>query len=608
MANPTIEFKAALGTEEFKPSIKLNTGVNSTIPTFKIFYKDCKLLKIFFPIFGIENSEYPKDQCLFNAELWNNLEIEIVSNSKNIKIVKKDEYFLIGESDDGDNSGGTEIQFKLIDNSDDNKNHLTLIDEPGLTECYTKYPTARSGKRKGFNWTKDSVDILSISREKPANQKPKINSFIANKYLFKESEHLELNWQTQFEETIVLEKNGVPITPASPGNYSEKMDGKGESVYRLKVRNEAGHTFSKPNIAIEVLKSSKLEAVGKFVENSVVMGIYSNAKFFYALILLKPNLNNIEDPGIVQVYKSKNGINLGQWEQIVVDEQEVANHRIGKTMAGSPGVFFKDDLFLIGGSSFDTGLPGNDVGFYRVGSNTFTKFSKNDMTPFPERMGHSCIVRKDKEGNDKEIWVIGGYNINNSTIYDDVWISTDGITWIEKTGEKNKLPGGGRCMMGAAFYKNEVVLIGGSKVEPAGVPFNIKESIRYGDNGWETIKWQNIPLELDNTEFIVSSLGIRNDEASKSGTLEALFLFSHDRKTSIKKIYKIHQNNSGQWTLSDMTGLPMDWADWKGGDPDIYSVQTAGMNGLIFLRMLKRTSIKKGRVAGKDMCYFYPYN
>ena len=54
-------------------------------------------------------------------------------------------------------------------------------------------------------------------------------------------------------------------------------------------------------------------------------------------------------------------------------------------------------------------------------------------------------------------------------------------------------------------------------------------------------------------------------------------------------------------------GISNEWANWKGNVPDIYSVQAANMNGLIFLRMLKRISEKKGRVEGKRLCYFYPF-
>ena len=84
-------------------------------------------------------------------------------------------------------------------------------------------------------------------------------------------------------------------------------------------------------------------------------------------------------------------------------------------------VVFNNLLWVIGGYS---DLCNNEVHFSSNGSAWFQASSVPDWLP---RYGHTSVVFDDK------IWVMGGYDEEDSYC-NDVWYSSDGLTWKEETG------------------------------------------------------------------------------------------------------------------------------------------------------------------------------
>ena len=85
-------------------------------------------------------------------------------------------------------------------------------------------------------------------------------------------------------------------------------------------------------------------------------------------------------------------------------------------MATSPGAYFKNKLWLIGGSSVNPDRPGKEVWCYEKDPSTQSRYWKRKddfLSAMPARMGHACVLFQDA------LWVIGGYN--NGTAYRDVW-------------------------------------------------------------------------------------------------------------------------------------------------------------------------------------------
>jgi len=106
------------------------------------------------------------------------------------------------------------------------------------------------------------------------------------------------------------------------------------------------------------------------------------------------------------------------WAQANVSEDFPS--RVGHT-----SVVYDNKMWVIGGWS-GHGVYRNDVWY---STNGIVWIQATASAAFPVRHGHTSVVYKDK------MWVIGGYSYSesNSTYLNDVWYSSDGITWTQAT-------------------------------------------------------------------------------------------------------------------------------------------------------------------------------
>jgi hypothetical protein len=119
-------------------------------------------------------------------------------------------------------------------------------------------------------------------------------------------------------------------------------------------------------------------------------------------------------------------------------------------------VVFKDAMWVIGGYT-GSGQYANDV-WNSIDGVTWT--TATDSAQFPARSHHTTVVFKD------QIWVIGG--IDSSDVIDgneqpyspknDVWSSTNGITWTTATDSAQFPARGGHT---SVVFDNKIWVIGG---------------------------------------------------------------------------------------------------------------------------------------------------
>ncbi|CAB1078652.1 hypothetical protein D1AOALGA4SA_6388 [Olavius algarvensis Delta 1 endosymbiont] len=145
-------------------------------------------------------------------------------------------------------------------------------------------------------------------------------------------------------------------------------------------------------------------------------------------------------------------------------EEPDPNNNFPQHMATSPGVSYKNNLWLIGGSSVDSNLRGAEVWCYEKLDNV-REWRQHESFPrkMPARAGHACVVvprkTKDEHGKDiivEELWVIGGYSGRKAL--NDVW-KLEGKTWVAikedvtiTQGNKEIVPGG-RLMHAAVSFR-----------------------------------------------------------------------------------------------------------------------------------------------------------
>ena len=176
------------------------------------------------------------------------------------------------------------------------------------------------------------------------------------------------------------------------------------SVYRIAAYKNAGvpHTEDR---TVQVMSSgwnqvalAQGSPVRLFVANDFsdsshekLYGIFRNDHDEYAL------------------YSSATGVDAWRQERGTVPHQTSA----------SPGVSYNNKLWLIGGSSVDPKNCSSEIWCYD--GDGWRDRSDEKAPPWPERMGHACIVfpRMHDDKVEEEIWVFGGYN--NGEVFRDLW-------------------------------------------------------------------------------------------------------------------------------------------------------------------------------------------
>ena len=123
---------------------------------------------------------------------------------------------------------------------------------------------------------------------------------------------------------------------------------------------------------------------------------------------------------------------------------------------------YNGKLYVIGGNRSDD-LILNDVWSSADGitwTNILPPSTSPGPTQFPQRRSHRCIVFKDK------LWVVGGEYWSGTEIpKNDVWSSTDGVTWTEVLAD-TATPGPSqfeqRCRFSMLTDGDEMYVLGGA--------------------------------------------------------------------------------------------------------------------------------------------------
>jgi hypothetical protein len=143
---------------------------------------------------------------------------------------------------------------------------------------------------------------------------------------------------------------------------------------------------------------------------------------------------------LTDVWKSTDGIN---WT-------ETNNAIPGFTVRNNPNYAFLNNELMIYGGEQCSGNPLNDV-WTSVDGITWTQLPN---APWPGRgmQVNSCV-----DGNG-QLWMLGGSNETDRRSYNEVWKSTDGITW---TLVNESAPWSGRYWHTVAWFDNKMWLMGG---------------------------------------------------------------------------------------------------------------------------------------------------
>ncbi|MGB8190864.1 MAG: kelch repeat-containing protein, partial [Chitinophagaceae bacterium] len=480
------------------------------------------------------------------------------------------------------------IEISIVDKTQPASASFTLDnfkahDLPGTASCNLKYQKLvvinpdDPDDHGTLEWVDDPSTFVSIAKIKDIKY-PVITSFEAKQYIISKGETAEISWKS--ENTDYCNLDGSKVVKKrdrlKPIDFiSETLAESGETKYALTAHtNDSVENYDDSKLTINVLDNSRSGIFVFLPPQSTLMGIYPYDDRLYAIVLHK-------NPQVkAYLYSSASG--LMNWQQVFrYPDQPV---ELDVKLAGSPGVVFRNRLYLIGGSSFDPDKPGSDIGYYNFETKEWISSNQMKNTSFPpSRMGHSCIVYKD------EIWLLGGYHPAQGTL-SDIWTTKNGQSWA-KAGIT--LPNGGGCMMGATIYKEELWIYGGFKQEPGGDSYSIEDTRKWDGKSWGTkLKW-NVETEafMKKLEYKACSLAVEKN---------SLFLFSTSRHSSLweHNIFRIYEQNG--WDASNEKTTN----DW-GMDQDGYSLQTIVYKSTIWIRAIRLAGSKDAGVAGKELYYYY---
>jgi hypothetical protein len=168
------------------------------------------------------------------------------------------------------------------------------------------------------------------------------------------------------------------------------------------------------------------------------------------------------------LYSSANGVD--QW-----DEEPGA---VPAGMETSPGVYYGNRLWLIGGSAAGSNTVTNEIWCYQKNeSSNVMEWKRSSLqfppatTNLPPRFGHSCVVF------DNEIWVLGGHDTKGNS-HQDIWRiqSVDNFktfTWAAQGSET--APGPKRCLHSSVVVRaggDEALWVyGGAAFPRGGTPY-----------------------------------------------------------------------------------------------------------------------------------------
>ena len=138
-------------------------------------------------------------------------------------------------------------------------------------------------------------------------------------------------------------------------------------------------------------------------------------------------------------------------------------------------VVFLNSLWVIGGQDFSANFF-NDVWNSTDGSSWTQETSS---AAFPARSGHSSVVF------DNKLWVIGGQG--NSGLLHDVWYSTDGVTWTQATDSAAFTARWGHT---SVVFDNKMWVIGGYTDDGSG-NYAYANDVWYSTDG---ISWTQVPV------------------------------------------------------------------------------------------------------------------
>lgn len=148
---------------------------------------------------------------------------------------------------------------------------------------------------------------------------------------------------------------------------------------------------------------------------------------------------------------------FGGWNFVKSSVPDDQSSSIPEGFATSPGVYFDNKLWLIGGSQIDQQKTSRGVWCFDPTQTPQKIWQQCREADWPARMGHAVLVFQNK------IWVMGGRDEAGNAL-NDVWTLDAGKPEWTRVNEKSW--NSGRCLINPVVFEEKIWLYGGA-AEPS---------------------------------------------------------------------------------------------------------------------------------------------
>jgi len=244
------------------------------------------------------------------------------------------------------------------------------------------------------------------------------------------------------------------------------------------------------------------------------------------------------------LFQTKNP--FGPWQYLDSKVEGQPGQSVPKGFATSPGVYFKEKLWLIGGNQIDPEITSNEVWSYDLKSKQFVS---HGVAPWDSRMGHAVIVFMGK------IWMLGGRDEVGNAL-NEIWSFDGNETW-KKESKGSWAP---RCLFQPVIFKDPVSrkeqlwLFGGAKAPFSETLFH--DLWVFDGTGWKQNEISTNISKNGDRRPISSALQVLNGK---------LYLFGHfserfegDTITVEPLAYRLENFRRKTWVVLDGSKL----GDW----------------------------------------------
>ncbi|MEO7216116.1 hypothetical protein [Mucilaginibacter sp.] len=442
MIEPIVDIAVSENPETWGKNITLKRGLKASV-YYRVTVNDASLIKFIIPVC---EDNATTETALMNRTTWDKLE------------------FMVTDKDD---------EGKCLFTKDGNPGIFALNFESYLppsqevTLCIQFAPVDTKARIScGYEYRVDTTYNKPDPQFKiqlPLDPKQAtIESFTTDYAALLLSEKYALTWSVKNAEKLFIKvgdqkEEEVEIVQTKPyelqpnaGPRVVKLSAQSEYIDEktpiVRVEKQINIIGAQSSIIIPV--EGAIAKSSPFGDNLLVNLVKTDENTMYALVTDAAKTN-------IWLWKTNDGVN---WENTGI----ASDGSIPAKAACSSGIFYKNRIYLIGGSRFDSNEQSDTTYYYEFGPTpTSGTWGKINVSTFSPRMGQAVVIVKSDAASAGQIYLLGGYG-QDGPLADIHTFNGDNNGWAPF----GSIMDASLCMHTAYFANGELQVYGGSSYGP----------------------------------------------------------------------------------------------------------------------------------------------